>query len=56
MGKFISSFKLIVAALGCIGGLGYACYNQAWVIAAAVVLLSWLAWPAIKEAFKDLNS
>ncbi len=56
MKKFISLAKLCVALLAGIGGIGYALYSQAYVIAIAVALLVWLAWPSINEAWKDLNS
>jgi len=54
--EFIAFFKLIVAFLACVGGFGYACYSGAYVIAVAIVLLTVLAWPVLKEAWKTLNS
>lgn len=56
MSKFVSFFKLCVAFLAGIGGFGYAMYCKAYVIAVAIILLVWLAWPAIKAAFKDCDN
>jgi len=56
MKKFFSFFKLIVAFLAGIGGFGYAMYCKAYVIAVAIILLVWLAFPAIKAAFKDCDN
>lgn len=54
--EFLSFFKLIVAFVACIGGIGYACYSGAYVIAVAIALLTVLAWPVLKAAWKDIKS
>ena len=54
--EFLSFFKLIVAIVACIGGIGYACYSGAYVIAVAIVLLTILAWPVLTAAWKDIKS
>lgn len=54
--EFLSFFKLIVAFVACIGGIGYALYEGAYVIAVAIVLLTVLAWPVLKAAWKDIKS
>lgn len=53
--EFLSFFKLVIAFVACVGGIGYACYSGAYVIAVAIAMLTWLAWPAIKAAWKDIN-
>jgi len=51
--KGILSFVMIcLFALGVIGGIGYACYNGAWVIAIGVAALGWMAWPKVVEYYK----
>ena len=54
--KKITSFILIcLCALGSIGGLGWALYERAWVIAAGIVGLSISAWPTIVNYYKNLT-
>jgi hypothetical protein len=50
---FINTFVLMLYAMGSIGGFGYACYCKAYVIAAAVLVLTILAFPTIKKVFKE---
>lgn len=40
--------------LGSIGGVGYACYNHAYLIAAAVVFLAVLSFPKVREFVSKL--
>ena len=54
--EFLSFFKLVVAFVACLGGIGYALYEGAYVIAVAIVLLTVLAWPSLKAAWKDIKS
>lgn len=55
MKKELLSFMLIVLyALGSIGGFGYACYCNAYLIAVAVLALSVMAWPTAKKCFDNL--
>lgn len=43
---------MMAYAMGSIGGFGYAMYSKAYVIAAAIVLLSYMAFPKAKEYFE----
>lgn len=52
---FVALLWLAVYLLGVIGGVGYAAYSGAWVIAICVVLLGVMAFPKAKEAFKVLS-
>lgn len=53
---FVAFFWLVVYLLGLIGGVGYAAYNGAWVIAVCAALLGVMAFPKVKEAFKMLSN
>ena len=53
---FVALLWLIVYAVGLVGGVGYAAYSGAWVIAICVVLLGVMAFPKAKEAFKMLSN
>lgn len=50
---FFAMFMMMAYAMGSIGGFGYAIYSQAYVIAGAIVLLSWMAFPKAKEYFNE---
>lgn len=52
---FVAFFWLIVYLVGLVGGVGYAAYSGAWVIAICVILLGIMAFPKAKEAFKVLS-
>ena len=52
---FVALGWLVAYAVGLIGGVGYAAYSGAWVIAICVVLLGVMAFPKAKEAFKVLS-
>lgn len=52
---FVAFFWLIVYLVGLIGGVGYAAYCGAWVIAVCTALLGVMAFPVAKEAFKILR-
>lgn len=52
---FVAFFWLIVYLVGLIGGVGYAAYCGAWVIAVCAALLGVMAFPVVKEAFKILR-
>ena len=54
--EFLSFFKLGVAFVACLGVIGYALYEGAYVIAVAIALLTVLAWPVLKTAWKDIKS
>ena len=53
---FVSLGWLAAYAVGLVGGVGYAAYSGAWVIAICVVLLGVMAFPKAKEAFKVLSN
>lgn len=40
--------------LGAVGGVGYACYNRAYLIAAAVAFLAVLSFPKVREFVEKL--
>lgn len=53
MAKGVFYMMMMMAYLmGSIGGFGYAIYCKAYVIAAAVALLAWMAFPKAKEYFE----
>lgn len=52
---FVALGWLAAYAVGLVGGVGYAAYSGAWVIAICVVLLGVMAFPKFKEAFKVLS-
>ena len=53
---FVALLWLAAYAVGLIGGVGYAAYSGAWVIAICVILLGIMAFPKAKEAFKMLSN
>ena len=53
---FVALLWLVAYAVGLVGGVGYAAYSGAWVIAICVVLLGVMAFPKVKEAFKMLSN
>ena len=52
---FVALGWLIAYAVGLVGGVGYAAYSGAWVIAICIVLLGVMAFPKVREAFKVLS-
>ena len=44
---------LTLYVFGAIGGFGYACYNGAYLIAVAVLVLAVMAFPTAKRIFKE---
>lgn len=55
MKKLLSFAELCAYVLGTIGGVGYACYSHAYLIAAAIVALGAMAFPEAKRAFEELT-
>lgn len=53
---FVALLWLVAYAVGLVGGVGYAAYSGAWIIAICVVLLGVMAFPKAKEAFKVLSN
>ena len=53
---FVAFFWLIVYLVGLIGGVGYAAYCGALVIAVCAALLGVMAFPVVKEALKMLSN
>ncbi len=47
------TFVLMLYAMGAVGGFGYAIYSEAYVIAAAVLVLAVMAFPTAKWVFQD---
>ena len=56
MKKILYFLALFLYGLGTIGGIGYAIYSGAWVIAIAVVVLAVMAFPTAKWFFNQLAS
>lgn len=52
---FVALLWLVAYAVGLVGGVGYAAYSGAWVIAICVILLGIMAFPKVREAFKILS-
>ena len=53
--KSIELFLILaIAFLGLAGGIGYAIYNGAYLIAIGIAVLGYLAYPKAKEMFKEL--
>ena len=52
---FVALLWLVAYAMGLVGGVGYAAYSGAWVIAICVILLGVMAFPKAKEVFKVLS-
>jgi uncharacterized membrane protein len=55
MKKYIYLIGLFAYAMGTIGGIGYACYSGAWVIAVAVAILGVMAFPTAKEFYMKIT-
>lgn len=51
---FIYFFLICLYILGTIGGIGYACYNHAYLIAIGVAAVAAMAFPYIKGVFKKM--
>ncbi len=56
MNKIFSFIMICLYLLGLLGGIGYAIYNSAYVIAVGVAALGYMAFPKVKECFNDLQS
>jgi uncharacterized membrane protein len=55
MKKYIYLIGLFAYAMGTIGGIGYACYSGAWVIAVAVAILGTMAFSTAKKFYKKIT-
>lgn len=53
--QFLHFFYLCLYVLGSIGGLGYTLYNEAYLIAAAIVVVAAMAFPTAKRWWIELN-
>lgn len=51
---FICFLQICLYILGTIGGIGYACYNHAYLIAVGVAAVAAMAFPYIKGKFKKM--
>lgn len=55
MARIFFNFMMIcLYLLGSIGGVGYAAWNGAWVIAVGVAGLAYMGWPKVYEYYKKL--
>lgn len=54
MRKIIYFVLMCLYILGAIGGVGYALYNHAYLIAIGVVVVAAMAFPYIKGVFKKM--
>ena len=53
-GKIISLILFFAYIMGSIGGVGYALYRKAYVIAFAVIVLAAMAFPVFKKHWNNL--
>lgn len=51
---FIYFLLICLYILGAIGGIGYACYNHAYLIAVGVAAVAAMAFPYIKGKLKKM--
>lgn len=51
MKKIFYFLALFLYGIGAIGGIGYAIYSGAWVIAIAVAVLAIMAFPTAKKLY-----
>ena len=51
---FLCFLQICLYILGSIGGFGYALYNKAYLIAVGVAAVIAMAFPYIKNVFKDM--
>lgn len=54
MKEFYYTIMIFLYILGVVGGIGYAAYNQAYVIVIGIAALAYLAFPKVKEYVKLL--
>jgi len=52
---FIYFFLVCLYILGTIGGIGYACYNHAYLIAVGVAAVALMALPQVVKYLKTLT-
>lgn len=55
MKSFISFIIICLYVLGAVGGFGYALYSGANLIGIAIIALAVMAWPTVRNAFKELT-
>lgn len=51
MKKILYLFAISLYGIGAIGGIGYAIYSGAWIIATAVAVLAVMAFPTAKKFY-----
>ena len=54
MKEFGKFFGLGAYCIGSIGGLGWAIYNNEWVLAVCTLVLAAMAFPTAKKWYKEL--
>ncbi len=52
---FMYVVVLLLYAMGVVGGIGYACYNHAYLIAVGVAAVALMALPQVVKYFKALT-
>ena len=55
MKQFFYFIMICLYILGTIGGIGWVLYSQGYVIAVGVVAVAVMAWPKVKEYYKNLT-
>lgn len=55
MKKFLAFFLLCLTIVGFIGGIGYSLYQSAWLIAVGQLVVGIMAFPKVKQLFKQLT-
>ena len=56
MNKILYFILLFLAIIGFLGGIGYAIYSGAYIVAIGVITLGFMAYPRAKEYFNKLIS
>lgn len=55
MKKYLYLIIIFAYVMGVIGGIGYAVYSGAYIIAVAVAILGAMAFPTAKEIYKKIT-
>ena len=56
MKNFIAFILMCLTIVGFIGGIGYSLYQSAWLIAVGQVVVGIMAFPKVKQLFKQLTA
>ena len=52
--QFPSFILVLMSIVGSIGGFGWSLYNHSYVPAVGIIILTYLAWPQIKEHWYNI--